>query len=60
MPLHFTAMNAQTAIFELFLQLQAPLSFRYGTKQGDPIIFLTIQYNYFNAFLYYREIFKLL
>lgn len=56
LPVHFTAMNGKTAVFEQFLQL-APLSFLYRTRQGDPIIYLTIQYNQFHAFLYLLQTF---
>lgn len=50
-PLHLAAMNGKTQIIKVFLQ-RSRLSFFDHTKQGVPILHLTIRHNQFKTFLH--------
>ncbi|XP_022153606.1 ankyrin repeat-containing protein NPR4-like [Momordica charantia] len=56
-PLHLVAMNGNIPILQLFMDL-SPLSLLDPTKQGDPILHLTIRYNQFPTFLHLARTFN--
>lgn len=57
LPIHLVAISGRSTIFRVFMDL-APMSFMDRTKQGQPILHLTIQYNQYDAFLCFLNYFR--